>query len=822
MSGVEAFIGILREARILKNEIKAGGGGFKAAMISKRFEAMTKISKTMEVSARARMLELLPREMASIIEGEQAAAKAGELAKIGQAKQTALLTDIFKASSKEESINDLLRLSDGLGESASVADKTAAQAKLAEMYGLNSAKLNEITEVGGAVAQEAVKADITRINKLLYGASADATKEIKLSEITELENVVGKEGLNEINLGEVQAEAFGSGSNEGLVDNIETLDKLKKMSGEEKLTGDSIENLRKDFKLGDESLLSTGSKDKLNKIEGLIENYGQTAKIRKYFKYSPGEFDEIFANFGKQGLIKDAGDLNRILRRWRLEEFGVGAGLLLGLPGAIFVGNLVFGGDETPKPNPLDGRCREEDGTPTKNKEGELCCGTTKANELAVDCGKYIALFNSGESPEILPDAFKHWLGNESSPYCNLGPCSDPLKDPDNCYIKGHGHSAGKAGGFPTYGQKCSPRPEDPACPKSDNAMGVKKNHYSWPYAIENCSECPSGVGEFSFDNIVNPINCRINEVTTGIWSSISLTLLDFCEYLFGVFFAVVVFAGLMFLGWLALTAWGWEKDLKVFGRHSNVGHLLTISIFITMVCGARVIWAYYEAFGKDSECGWPNLEKLTKKCASPPKTKPDCVNNDKCYYDDDKEECNTEIDHVSGMVYSILFGWGEFPRWGIWPYFILIAIFLLLVWPFCGFIFPKAKAATRAAAGPMFTKIPKSSYRPVAVNDGSPLSEARGAAARAAQTGGGGSLPDTNKKQCLGLIVLILLIIFNFLRKQKDKINSYQRNMNEFIQKKTNKINATKTKSTKTTISPNILNENKFKTVIGGQYVSI
>ena len=61
--------------------------------------------------------------------------------------------------------------------------KTAeGQAKLAEMYGLDAAKLEKITEVGGEGAQaaERAKADITRINKLLYGASADATKRNKI------------------------------------------------------------------------------------------------------------------------------------------------------------------------------------------------------------------------------------------------------------------------------------------------------------------------------------------------------------------------------------------------------------------------------------------------------------------------------------------------------------------------------------------------------------------------------------------------------------------------------------------------------------------
>ena len=295
-------------------------------------------------------------------------------------------------------------------------------------------------------------------------------KEIKLTEIDKLENVVGKGGLNESNLTEIRT-ALGAKGEEGLVENVDTLGKLKIMSGEEKLTGESIESLKKDFKLGDESLLSEKSQTKLNKIEDLISEKGFKAKnLRKYFVKNPESFETTMADFLEGGRVgPNYGKLDDLIKSWKWRNIKLAAGAAAGVTAAVITAAFTLGGDETPTTNPLDGRCLDADGNPTKNKEDKLCCGKTKANELAIDCGRYIALFNSGESPEILPDAFKDWLGNESSPYCNLGPCSDPSKDPDKCYITGHD-------GFPTYGQECTPDPKDPACPKSDNKdLGVEK-----------------------------------------------------------------------------------------------------------------------------------------------------------------------------------------------------------------------------------------------------------------------------------------------------------------------------------------------------------
>lgn len=793
MGEVKAFFELLEETSSLR---KLGRGGLETGEITDAGISMERIAGLAKTADIKNLSEFFGVSE-TFFEVRSAEAHAQQLRGLEAAEQESFFTGLSQVSAKEKNIKDVLKLSAAeLGDGASVTEKAAAQeklaegqAKLAKMYGLDKAKLEKIAEGGGEVT-EAAKAKITKINQLLYGEGVEASRTVKLSEITELENVVGKEGLNESNLGKIKQEAFGSGS-KGLVDNIETLEKLKTISGKE-LTGDSIKSFKNDFKIPkkttDLSTLNTQLGELIEEGERFGNNY---TLLREYFKlkYWPNKFskilEELQANgkiIGEEGLAAKVVEMEKKVwrLRWRIGK-GTGA-LLLGGVGTKF----YF--DATRKEcDP--GLCPREDE-----------CQEVPAYELAGDCGKYISLYKSRKEPDSLPPAFKDWMGKESSSQCNYGPCSDTTEE--NCYLKGHP-------GFPTNGRECTDT-DDPACPKSDNkVLGVNKNRYSWPYAIEDCSECPSGVGELSWYNTPNAINCQLNEWGTTAWTAISDALLAVCAYFLE---GIIVFALLCGLGILYRNSIKqvWEKipSMPKFLRF-----FFYTFIFIWVACFLALVTVYVIAVYRlpdSSLCSTELFGNINNKCSSPPQEAKDlsewCNGEVSCHYDEENQICITQINLVSGIVYGFLFGYK------FWPGLAILSGILILITP----IILGVRALSRWRGSGNRQRRGLQLEMQTFSNTSSSQSNT------AQSQGGGGSLPDTNKKQCLGLIVLILLIIFNFLRKQKDKINSYQRNMNEFIQKKTNKINATKTKSTKTTISPNILNENKFKTVIGGQYVSI
>lgn len=772
--------------------VEAGGNLAKAMEAADTADLATVIDGIMGGQFRASALNL--RESENILQIHESMDQAINLARL---------------TSKRRAINSLLLPEETLSTPAEL-DRAAS------LYGIKATDLGNVGEEGSLAAK------VTDINTALglatpgleeldmYGELLNGTRAGEALTVERINGIKGLIGEGEFNIERLTEIRSAVGLPEDAALDVEKLDQLKKaMRDGEVLNEKNINSFKDDFKLtDDENLFTDKSQGRLKKIEGLNKDL-PPSKVREFFKRSNGDFESISGKINELDRA-ELGEAVQKLKTWARRRAAFKAGVVgLGVPAAI----LTFMGSRTHK-------CRST----------EACCEPARSDELAVECGENIALYGLGTPPVPLPGGFQDWLGTESSPPCNFGPCKVSTTEPEKCWLeKGYNENTGT--GFPTYGRECTPG--STACPK-DNEIGYvaapdNKSHHSWPYAIDGCDKCPDGVGKFRMStepwddstNIVNPINCKIAQIKSQIWGEIRSTLMSWCQSFDSVlgWGLVSIIAIIIFKVFFFFRPFGKDKTPKITPTKC-VFFLFLFCYTITAICLMYLTWKYKVAF-ENTECVITDWDELINGCSTtqgtPPKelSQSECESNTICLWNEEEGRCRSDIEDTTNIISNILFGGivslksSDYTYPGIWQCFIYISVLVLIFELIMGLYNLGSWISNRDKGSKKDSGLPDTIEDPKTGDADSKIGGGKSFKTKSKkQKGGGLSFKNKKSDQWLILCIIVILLLINYFYKQREKIKSYKNHLNNLLNRKQD-------------VHLEPLKETKFETVIGGQYVS-